>query len=560
MLAGGKCLLISNIEKAAFFCYTVKIIYGLHMQIKLQDYVPYGESLIWKIHNNYFQKKGAHAWLNGEVPYDITSNSCAAMQNASLVLEAVKNAEKAGDLAADEKINILELASGVGLFAINFLDQFARLCNKSGLNYAERIVFYFTDYSEKTVSEAMKNDYLKALCEKGRLRFATADACDPRVLTGIPGGEKITGVKFTAAVANYLHCILPLTILRKKDGKLFEKQIALCLKNDGNSGAVPTAEDAAEIINNPTGKKIWPDLEQSFDYKPIEVESFFKDKTHFEVIEDTVKYYDTATIIYPRGSFDSIRNFMPMMKSGGIYIISDKGYSDVHQMYGERECEPSYHGNCFAHSFNFPLADNYARKLGLNVYRTYNPDYGIQTMVIENSKSDALFAKFNELYISQNPNQDSNDLFLEVLDYEKNKEYEKALDNLKKISKKRPHDAKVYFKLGNNFFDTKAYGKALDSYSKGRDYDYLNQYDFDFEIGQVNYYLGEYEKAIEAYEFSIVKKGYNSKFAYLNIGLCNNYLDRFDAADSAFLKALEIDPEYKRAAEFMAENKKHRKL
>jgi tetratricopeptide (TPR) repeat protein len=534
------------------------------MQTKLQDFVPYSESLIWKIHNNYFQKKGAQAWLKGEVPYDITSNSCAAMQNAALVLEAVRNAEKCGDLAADEKINILELASGVGMFAINFLEQFARLCRKSGFDYDRRMVFYFTDYSEKTVSEAMKNDFLKAFQEKGIMHFAVVDACNPQSISEIPGGEKINGVKFTAAIANYLHCILPLSILRKKDGKLFEKQIALKLKTDGH--------DAVAIIDDPTGEKIWPDIEQVFDYKPIETETFFKDKTHFEVIEDTIKSYDTATVIYPYGSFDSIRNFMPMMKAGGIYIISDKGYSDVHQMYGERECTPSYHGNCFAHSFNFPLAENYAVKLGLRAYRTWDPDYGIQTMVIENpaakgtgdrevrtenSKQNPLFAKFNELFIADNPNRDSNELFMEVLDFEKNKDYENALENLRKLAKKRPQDAKVYFKLGNNYFDTKAYGKALDSYSKGGEYDYLNQYDFDFEIGQVNYFLGDYEKAIEAYGRSIGKKGYNNKFAYFNIGLCNNYLKRFEDADSAFLKVLEIDPEYKRAKECLEENKKH---
>ena len=63
------------------------------MKVKIQDLTPYDKSLIWEIHHNYFHKKGANAWLGGHIPYNITSNSCAALQNATLVYHALKNIE-----------------------------------------------------------------------------------------------------------------------------------------------------------------------------------------------------------------------------------------------------------------------------------------------------------------------------------------------------------------------------------------------------------------------------------------------------------------------------------
>jgi tetratricopeptide (TPR) repeat protein len=366
-------------------------------------------------------------------------------------------------------------------------------------------------------------------------------------------GEPMRGVKFSAAVANYLHCVLPLTILRKQEGKLFEKHISLQMEADSEmaegAGAV-TALDVPAIVNDPTNETLWPKIEETADFRPIEVETFFEDMNDFKVIEDMVKYYDVATVIYPYGSFESVKNFVPLMKRGAIYIISDKGYADFHYMAGENECLPSLHGNSFAHSVNFPLIDEYAKSLGLKTCRTYDPSYSLQTLVMENpaaSENESLRKRFRELFVRENPNQDSSDFMTAAMDYEKNKEPDKAASFLRKALVKRPFDAKVFYRLGNSCYESCAYERALDYYTQGAEYDYFNLYDFNFCIGQAKFCLGSYEEAIPYYMKSIGQNKDNPKYSYVNIGLCNNRTGKYWEAEIAFKKALEIDPDYARA-------------
>ena len=80
------------------------------MKVLLQSFTPYNKSIKWDINSNYYLKRGADAWLKGEVPYDITSNSYAGYQNALLLYHAVRDMEKNNQLGENEKINVLELA------------------------------------------------------------------------------------------------------------------------------------------------------------------------------------------------------------------------------------------------------------------------------------------------------------------------------------------------------------------------------------------------------------------------------------------------------------------
>jgi tetratricopeptide (TPR) repeat protein len=525
------------------------------MQINLEDFTPYSRSLKWQIHNNYFQKKGAQAWLKSEVPYDITCNSCAAWQNALLVFEAVKKIEANGALATEEPINLLELASGVGLFAINFIDQFALICNKHGKNYHERLVYFFTDYSRINLMDAMKNRQLQILKKSGKIRFAEVDACDPRKIIDIDTGKQIGGIKFAAAIANYLHCVLPLAILRKNNDRYFEKNVALSYEVADKRVISDEKKFVSNLVNNPVTEQVLENIKEKSIYLPIDVNSYFKDKSHWEVIAEMSRPYDPATILYPYGSFDAVKNFMPLMKRGSIYIISDKGYPSSEYMMGEKECTPSLHGNCFAHSVNFPMLALYAKKLGMATYKTANPDYGIQTIVIDSGFNHDLKKLFGQIFIDENRNQDSSDFVTASFDYDKNKDYEKALIFIKKAIKARPFDARLYMREGEAYLNLGFHDLALESFEKGQQYDYFNISDFDFSRGRVYYRMSMDEKALECYAASLDKFGPDSG-VYLNIGLCHEMLGNVVQAEQFYNKSLDLDPEYDRATEGLERLKK----
>src|SRR5436305_1853534 len=175
------------------------------MKIKIQESVPYKDSLKWQIHNNYFQKKGIDAWKLADIPFHITSNYQAAYQNAKVIFEVINNISKASKLK--ETFYILEVASGLGLFAINFFEAFSKICKQQKKDYHKNIHYMVTDYSEKNLRELSSNVYLSELLKDGLLDFYILDAMN------LEGIKQLNNKEFTlkkemidVVIANYIHC------------------------------------------------------------------------------------------------------------------------------------------------------------------------------------------------------------------------------------------------------------------------------------------------------------------------------------------------------------------
>jgi hypothetical protein len=66
------------------------------------------------------------------------------------VYRALQLMEQQGSLNPADQINVLESASGLGLFAINFIQAFRQLDGEA-IRYADRLHFLFTVYAEKNL-------------------------------------------------------------------------------------------------------------------------------------------------------------------------------------------------------------------------------------------------------------------------------------------------------------------------------------------------------------------------------------------------------------------------
>ena len=88
------------------------------MHVPLEPFVPYDQSLQWRIHDSYYEKRGASAWTGGEIPYQSTSNYAIARVHAALLIEVVDELARTGRLAEGEEVYVLEIGSGVGRFAV----------------------------------------------------------------------------------------------------------------------------------------------------------------------------------------------------------------------------------------------------------------------------------------------------------------------------------------------------------------------------------------------------------------------------------------------------------
>jgi hypothetical protein len=511
--------------------------------ILIEEETPYDRSLKWTIHHRYFKQRGNKAWLAGEVPYLITSNTAAAMQNARIVHEAAVRMTGEGTLKPNEPIVVVEMASGLGLFALNFIRAFQDIDREAGTNFSSRLRYYFTDFSEENVRNAADNPVFKNLENSGTIVFGILDATKPQTIQRLdtkkqePLPERITGV-----IGNYLHCCLPTAMLRKQDEILKQKHVKLSLRVPEN---VQDKEAyAREFVEKPVGEKITENLVEDISWHDLE-DDFFDHPLHEDVIREGTVGFPVASILYPRGSFACIQGTLPRMLEGSVFLISDKGYANKHYMRGERACEPSIHGNSFAHSLNFPLVEILAKKLGHSAIRTTDTSLSIHTILIEKRPTSTLDRLFEELFVHGNENVASSDFYAAGQKFEDAGEFDRACRFYERTLRFRRYDAHVYLRLGNCLAETGDYERAIDTLTAGRAYDNFREYDFDFRIGYTYHKEQRYEDALNAYHESI--RHFPSEITHYNIGLCEEELKNFDAAMRAYRASIAINPNYEKA-------------
>ena len=57
----------------------------------LEDFVPYDQSLLWRIHHAYFEARGIDAWRQGDIPYSSINSYPMARQHARFCVSLVVN-------------------------------------------------------------------------------------------------------------------------------------------------------------------------------------------------------------------------------------------------------------------------------------------------------------------------------------------------------------------------------------------------------------------------------------------------------------------------------------
>lgn len=505
-------------------------------KIKVEEMTPYHKSIKWDIHNNYFHRRGNEAWKTREVPFDITSNSQAAYQNAMVAYQIIENS----DYKDGKPINILEIASGLGIFAINFIKRFKEICELNGKNYHQNLHYMFTDYSVKNLEDAKKNKYISKLKDENIIDFYILDALNPKEMKRLDG-KKFTLEKdsITLAIANYLYCTLPIRILRKKNDIFYEKHIEMYLNVEDD---VETDKDLHDILNQFNDNGLLNKIEEESYYEEINLDTYIKDDVLKDSFIELLKNIDVATSELPIGSCEGINKLMPFIKKTGALIISDKGYVNTDYMHGEHECFFSIHGNSFAHSLNFPLIDIYMNKKGFYPLRTTENLNSLQVMIIRKQLNDNVESEFINQFIDNNYNEDTHDYIDTGFKEKVEKNFLKALRYYLRALKYRKHDARVYFEIGSSYIGYGDYTKALD-YLFNHPEDYLEEFDFDFEIGMAYDYLQFYGKALDHYNLSN-EKFPSQKETLFNIGNVYHKMKNYVEAYKYYQKAISLFPDY----------------
>ncbi len=180
--------------------------------VVLQDWTPLSQCLDWQVGRFGFHQRGSKAFTSHEVPNLINQGGLSAYRAADVLFAHCCELDAAGLL--EPQIEVLEMAIGLGLHAVQMLDRFVALCQAEQRNYAQRLVFYATDATPQLLQDAAQRGIFAR--HRDRVVLGHVNALDPAQLTRLDTGETIdlTG-RLRAVLHTYLLCVLPANLFKR---------------------------------------------------------------------------------------------------------------------------------------------------------------------------------------------------------------------------------------------------------------------------------------------------------------------------------------------------------
>jgi tetratricopeptide (TPR) repeat protein len=284
----------------------------------VQDFRPLHESLEWKLSELHWQTFGLSSFVSGEVPYTI-NNSGVLSSNAALTLLA--NCE---ETAAGLPIEVLELGAGSGLFARSLLDEFRRLCEETQKPYFDRLTYYVSDASARTVEQWSASGQFREF--ERHVVTGVCDALRPGKIH-VEGGETRSLTNVRAVFANYLLDSLPASIVRKGETGPEELYIRTQIRADNVQLQEHLRLNPEEIrglveSDDPTARIRLIRLAHLFDFDT----EFRAASPPPPFLDEALAFgYNLDRVLLNHGAVRSLEGCREILALGGFVLFNDYG-------------------------------------------------------------------------------------------------------------------------------------------------------------------------------------------------------------------------------------------
>jgi len=306
-------------------------------------YCRLSEAPLWGMMHRLFNERGVGLWTEGDIPSRSSSNSFIAHSKSRLAATFLEEHNPKTNTAAKKTRYILEIGSGSGRFAYNFLQHFYGPEGTDPL--VENTVYIMSDIAEANINFWRDHKQFRPFVEAGVLDFAHFDAVHDDALTLAISGEKITENTVETplvTIANYIIDSIPSDLFAASDGQLYEK---LC--------GVQQALDPNEMVK---GVK--------FFYRTKKITEKYYDVPQWnEVMNRYAGHDETFQFSLPVGGFalmDTMRKF-----AGGAYmmLVSDYGALNLAAIKRNALVNVNNNGNSTV-AVNFDALRGYTEDLG----------------------------------------------------------------------------------------------------------------------------------------------------------------------------------------------------
>lgn len=324
----------------------------------VEENQPLAKSLEWQLAGLHWAQEGVLPFIDSHVPYLVNNNGRVSADAAALLFASCLEPG-----AGRERIAVLELGAGTGLFARYFLDEFRLLCERESRDFYERLAYYVTDASPATIEQWREREIFRD--HSGHVFPRVCDANAPVASGAGP---------FRAAICNYVLDVLPSAILRKAeqgweqlwvrtwitdDTSLLRQYSPLSFEEIRALARSAQAEDRAQLL------PLLPLLEFEKEFLPIGPDP----PAHLETLEDEPTGSQFA---YNYGALGCLDALFELLEPDGFVLVNDYGpvrREDV----AERSVAQRF-GSSTALGLNFPLLEGQLGRRGVEVLKAEGDD------------------------------------------------------------------------------------------------------------------------------------------------------------------------------------------
>lgn len=510
--------------------------------VRIEAHKRLSDSALWRFQREYFDKQGIQAWAN-QVPFYVTSNPYIARCYAETVFAFIRDWTHQNPASAQEPFYVLELGTGSGRFSYYVVKQIVALLKEFNLSHV-KLRYVMSDFTKNNLEFWQQQDALAPFVKEGIIDFAMYNMEETPNIQLINSGIHLTpgSIKNPLVIfGNYIFDTVSHDCFRVKNNQVQETLITL---------RTPRVNmEHNQVLN-------LEQLDVQHEDQTIDPANYYDDPDFNALIKHYQTKLKDSYVLLPISGLKTIRELLKISQVGGLLISSDKGYGDISEL--DRNGFPgvSFHGS-FSLMVNFDAIAEYFTVRGGNAI-VQSPRKGIRTMV------GAYGLSLTEMPNTQRAIAD----YIEGLspaDYfllhrrvsEGFNEYDAAtLASHLALTGWDPH---IFQKIHRKICDgLKTAGIQTATYlannmDKIADNFYFmpGAHDTLFDIAIFYHTIQNYQKALEYYQKS--QHYYGDQYSiHYNTGLCLYNLGQKEAALPRFKQALEIRPDSKEAAEWLA--------
>jgi putative S-adenosyl-L-methionine-dependent methyltransferase len=181
----------------------------------VQSFRAMADSLEWLLADLHWTREGVFPFIEGGVPY-LVNNTGTLSADAAAVLFA-----NCAETPSTGPIRVLELGAGTGLFARYFLDEFRRRCDGESRDFYERLSYWVTDRSPRTVEQWRERDIFGP--HASHVVTQVSDANTAHTVLSEP---------VRAVFANYVFDLLPSAVVRQREGRWEQLHVRTWITSD----------------------------------------------------------------------------------------------------------------------------------------------------------------------------------------------------------------------------------------------------------------------------------------------------------------------------------------